>query len=102
MRWGVAVFPGSCDDDDVVHCLRNVLGQDVRTLWHKDPFPDGCDGVVLPGGFSYGDYLRAGAMARFSPVMQGIVEFARGRRAGARHLQRFSDPLRVRTCCPVP
>ena len=76
MRWGVAVFPGSCDDDDVVHCLRHVLGQDVRTLWHKDPFPGGCDGVVLPGGFSYGDYLRAGAMARFSPVMQGIVDFA--------------------------
>jgi len=78
MRWGVAVFPGSCDDDDVVHCLRHVLGQDVRTLWHKDPFPGGCDGVVLPGGFSYGDYLRAGAMARFSPVMQGIVDFADG------------------------
>jgi len=77
MRWGVAVFPGSCDDDDVVHCLREVLGQDVRTLWHKDRFDGDCDGVVLPGGFSYGDYLRAGAMARFSPVMQGIVEFAR-------------------------
>ena len=76
MRWGVAVFPGSCDDDDVAHCLGRVLGQDVRTLWHKDPFPGGCDGVVLPGGFSYGDYLRAGAMARFAPVMQGIVEFA--------------------------
>ena len=77
MRWGVAVFPGSCDDDDVVHCLRNVLGQDVRTLWHKDRFPGGCDAVVLPGGFSYGDYLRAGAMARFAPLMQGVVEFAR-------------------------
>ena len=76
MRWGVAVFPGSCDDDDVAHCLRSVLGQDVRILWHKDPFPGGCDGVILPGGFSYGDYLRAGAMARFAPVMQGIVEFA--------------------------
>ncbi len=76
MRWGVTVFPGSCDDDDVVHCLRHVLGHDVRTLWHKEPFPGGCDGVVLPGGFSYGDYLRAGAMARFSPVMGGIVEFA--------------------------
>ena len=76
MRWGVAVFPGSCDDDDVVHCLRHVLGHDVRTLWHKDPFDGGCDGVVLPGGFSYGDYLRAGAMARFAPVMQGVVDFA--------------------------
>lgn len=76
MRWGVAVFPGSCDDDDVVYCLRNVLGQDVRTLWHKDAFDGSCDGVVLPGGFSFGDYLRAGAMARFAPVMQGIIEFA--------------------------
>ncbi len=76
MRWGVAVFPGSCDDDDVVHCLRHVLGHDVRTLWHNDPFDGQCDGVVLPGGFSYGDYLRAGAMARFAPVMRGIVDFA--------------------------
>jgi len=76
MHWGVVVFPGSCDDDDVVYALEAVLGQDVRRLWHKDMLEDCCDAIVLPGGFSYGDYLRAGAMARFSPLMRGIVDFA--------------------------
>jgi phosphoribosylformylglycinamidine synthase I len=76
MRWGVVVFPGSCDDDDVVYTLETVMGQDVRRLWHKDSFEGACEAVVLPGGFSYGDYLRAGAMARFSPLMRGIVDFA--------------------------
>lgn len=76
MHWGVVVFPGSCDDDDVVYALEAVLGQDVHRLWHKDVLENGCDAIVLPGGFSYGDYLRAGAMAQFSPLMQGIVDFA--------------------------
>ena len=77
MRWGVIVFPGSCDEQDVYDCLRNDLRQKVEFLWHKDHLERKFDCIVLPGGFSYGDYLRAGAMARFSPIMQGVVEFAR-------------------------
>ena len=77
MRWGVVAFPGSCDEQDVYDCLKHVLRQRVEFLWHKDKLNGKFDCLVLPGGFSYGDYLRAGAMARFSPIMQGIVEFAR-------------------------
>ncbi|MCH7569282.1 MAG: phosphoribosylformylglycinamidine synthase subunit PurQ [Deltaproteobacteria bacterium] len=77
MRWGVIVFPGSCDEQDVHYCLKDVLGQKVDYLWHKDRLVGRWDCLVLPGGFSYGDYLRAGAMARFSPIMQGVIEFAR-------------------------
>lgn len=76
MHWGVVVFPGSCDDDDVVYALQDVLRQNVQRLWHKDALEDGCDAIILPGGFSYGDYLRAGAMARFSPLMRGVIDFA--------------------------
>lgn len=77
MRWGVIVFPGSCDEQDVYDCLRHNLRQKVEFLWHKDRLNGKLDCIVLPGGFSYGDYLRCGAMARFSPIMQGVIEFAR-------------------------
>ena len=77
MRWGVIVFPGSCDEQDVYDCLKHVLKQKVELLWHKDRLDSKVDCVVLPGGFSYGDYLRAGAMARFSPIMEGVMDFAR-------------------------
>jgi phosphoribosylformylglycinamidine synthase len=77
MRWGVIVFPGSCDDQDVFDALKIELGQKVKFLWHKDELTGRFDCIVLPGGFSYGDYLRCGAMARFSPVMRGVVKFAR-------------------------
>ena len=77
MRWGVIVFPGSCDDQDVFDSLKRELGQKVKFLWHKDDLAGRFDCIVLPGGFSYGDYLRCGAMARFSPVMRGVVKFAR-------------------------
>ena len=77
MRWGVIVFPGSCDEQDVHYCLSDVLGQKVKYLWHKDRLEGNWDCLVLPGGFSYGDYLRPGAMGRFSPIMQGVVEYAR-------------------------
>jgi phosphoribosylformylglycinamidine synthase len=77
MRWGVIVFPGSCDDQDVYDSLKDELGQQVDFLWHKDELKSGYDCIVLPGGFSYGDYLRCGAMARFSPVMRGVIDFAR-------------------------
>jgi phosphoribosylformylglycinamidine synthase I len=78
MRWGVVVFPGSCDDQDVFNALKRDLGQKVKRLWHKDQLSGQFDCLVLPGGFSYGDYLRCGAMARFSPIMQGVIKFARG------------------------
>ena len=76
MRWGIVVFPGSCDDHDVYYCLKNVLKQKAEFLWHKNPLQGHWDCLVLPGGFSYGDYLRTGAVARFSPVMEGVVKFA--------------------------
>jgi phosphoribosylformylglycinamidine synthase I len=76
MRWGVITFPGSCDDQDVVDSLQLDLRQTVESLWHKDELHGDFDCLVLPGGFSYGDYLRCGAMARFSPVMRGVVKFA--------------------------
>jgi phosphoribosylformylglycinamidine synthase len=77
MRWGIIVFPGSCDDQDVFDSLAQDARQEVDFLWHKDELKAGYDCLVLPGGFSYGDYLRCGAMARFSPVMRGVIDFAR-------------------------
>ena len=77
MKVGVVVFPGSNCDHDTVHVLGEVCGQDVRLVWHKDSDLSELDAVILPGGFSYGDYLRTGAIARFSPVMKAVGEFAR-------------------------
>jgi phosphoribosylformylglycinamidine synthase len=79
MKFGVIVFPGSNCDDDMVHVLGTVLGQEVVKIWHKETvLPDFGMGdcIVLPGGFSYGDYVRAGAIAQFSPVMQAVKAFA--------------------------
>ncbi|MCX6274799.1 MAG: phosphoribosylformylglycinamidine synthase subunit PurQ [Bacteroidetes bacterium] len=76
MKFGVVVFPGSNCDEDMVYVLRNVMKQQVVKLWHKDHSLQGCDFIVLPGGFSYGDYLRSGAIARFSPIMKEVIEFA--------------------------
>jgi phosphoribosylformylglycinamidine synthase I len=76
MKWGVVRFPGSLDDGDAFHALRDVLGQDAAMLWHKDETLAGAECVVLPGGFSYGDYLRCGAIARFSPIMKSVAKFA--------------------------
>jgi phosphoribosylformylglycinamidine synthase len=75
MRWGVITFPGSNDDPQAARALEH-LGESVVHLWHKDASLAGLDCVVLPGGFSYGDYLRCGAMARFSPIMAAVAEFA--------------------------
>ena len=77
MRWGIVTFPGSLDDRDAGYVLERIFGDSVTTLWHKDRSLHGVDCVLLPGGFSYGDYLRAGALARFSPVMESVVAFAR-------------------------
>ncbi len=76
MRCGVVVFPGSNCDHDVYHVLKHLLSQEVLFLWHGDASIRDCDLVVLPGGFSYGDYLRAGAMAVHSPIMTAVREFA--------------------------
>ena len=76
MRWAVVQFPGSNCDQDVLHVLKNVLAQEVDYIWHKDSSLKGADAVVLPGGFSYGDYLRCGAIARFSPIMPAVKEAA--------------------------
>ncbi len=73
---GVVVFPGSNCDMDAYNAFGTVLNQKVELLWHKDRSLDGVDVVVLPGGFSYGDYLRSGAIARFSPIMSEVVKFA--------------------------
>ncbi len=79
MKFGVVVFPGSNCDRDMIHSLRHDMGQEVIELWHKDEdlsafHTDDC--IVLPGGFSFGDYMRCGAIARFSPMMQSVVKFA--------------------------
>lgn len=76
MKFGVVIFPGSNCDEDIIHVLQNVMGQQVVRLWHKDHDLQGADFIVLPGGFSFGDYLRSGAIARFSPIMQEVIQFA--------------------------
>lgn len=75
-KFGVVVFPGSNCDHDTYYVLRKVLDQDVIFLWHKQSTIEDCDVIILPGGFSYGDYLRTGAIARFSPIMNEVIKFA--------------------------
>jgi len=77
MKFGVVVFPGSNCDHDAYHAIENVLKQPVEFIWHQSEDLANCDAVILPGGFSYGDYLRTGAIARFSPVMKSVERFAR-------------------------
>ncbi len=76
MRFGIVVFPGSNCDHDAYYACKKVLGEDAVFLWHKEESLEGVDAVILPGGFSYGDYLRCGAIARFSPIMQEVIRFA--------------------------
>jgi phosphoribosylformylglycinamidine synthase len=76
MKIGVVIFPGSNCDQDLIYVFQKILGQEVVPLWHKDHDLQGVDFVALPGGFSYGDYLRSGAIARFSPIMQEVISFA--------------------------
>ncbi len=77
MNFGVIVFPGSNGDHDALHAIGEVLGQPVRAIWHRETSLDGIECVIVPGGFAYGDYLRAGAIARFSPIMGAVERFAR-------------------------
>lgn len=76
MKFGVVTFPGSNCDQDMVYVLESILNQKVEQLWHKDTDLKGCDFIVLPGGFSYGDYLRSGAIAKLSPIMGKVIEHA--------------------------
>ena len=95
VRVGVVVFPGSNCDRDTLHALE-LAGAEAVPLWHEQADLDGVAAVVLPGGFAYGDYLRAGVIARFCPVMRAVAAFAGRRWAGARHLQRLPGPGRGR------
>jgi len=76
MKFGVLIFPGSNCDHDMIYVLRNILKQEVVELWHKDSDLQNVDAVAIPGGFSFGDYLRSGAIAQFSPIMEKVIEFA--------------------------
>lgn len=77
MKFAIVVFPGSNCDHDAYHAAKHVLGQDADFVWHKESDLKAADVVILPGGFSHGDYLRTGAIAKFSPVMKSVAEFAR-------------------------
>jgi len=77
MKFAVIVFPGSNCDHDAYHTAKHVLGQDAEFVWHKETSLKGADAVILPGGFSHGDYLRTGAIARFSPIMSPVADFAK-------------------------
>ncbi|REJ80900.1 MAG: phosphoribosylformylglycinamidine synthase subunit PurQ [Bacteroidetes bacterium] len=76
MKTGIVVFPGSNCDEDMVYVVQHIMKQPTVKLWHKDHSLQNCDLIILPGGFSYGDYLRSGAIARFSPIMNEVMEFA--------------------------
>ncbi|MHB1050858.1 MAG: phosphoribosylformylglycinamidine synthase subunit PurQ [Bacteroidota bacterium] len=76
LKFGIVVFPGSNCDHDAYHAIKHVLQQDADFLWHKETDLKGADVIILPGGFSYGDYLRTGAIARFSPIMNEVIRFA--------------------------
>ena len=93
MKFGIVVFPGSNCDEDAFHAARDLFGQDAEYLWHKDADLKGADVLILPGGFAHGDYLRTGAMARFSPIMGPVRAFAE--RGGPVLGSAISGPLRV-------
>jgi phosphoribosylformylglycinamidine synthase subunit PurQ / glutaminase len=78
LRWGVLVFPGTNCELETCHVVRDVLGHEARMVWHQETDLSGLDAVIVPGGFAHGDYLRAGAVARFSPVLDAVREFAEG------------------------
>lgn len=77
MNFGVVIFPGSNCDKDIISCIERTINQKVIELWHKDTDLQNCDVIFLPGGFSFGDYLRSGAIAKFSPIMEKVIDFGR-------------------------
>ena len=95
MRVSILQFPGSNCDWDSEHAVKDVLGIPAQRVWHKDQLPAETEAVIVPGGFSFGDYLRCGAIARFSPIMRGLGICCK-RRTGPWHLQRVPDSMRVR------
>ena len=94
MKFGIVVFPGSNCDEDCHHVAKDLLGCEAEFIWHHDRDLKGADAVILPGGFAYGDYLRAGALARFSPVMESVADVREEGRRGPRHLQRLPGAAR--------
>lgn len=76
MKFGVVVFPGSNCDEDMVYVLKDIMKQDTVKLWHKNTDLENCTHIIIPGGFSYGDYLRSGAIAKFSPIMEHVIKHA--------------------------
>src|SRR2546423_14604791 len=78
MKFGIVILPGSNCDHDTMHVTKDVLGADAEFLWHKDTDLKGSDCIIIPGGFAYGDYLRAGALAKFAPIMEPIRRHAAG------------------------
>ena len=77
MKIGIVIFPGTWSDRDTFYALSEVIKIDSEYIWHKEQSLNNCDFIILPGGFSYGDYLRTGAIASFSPIMQKVIEFAK-------------------------
>ena len=102
MKVAILQFPGSNCDWDAEHAVKDVLGLPAQRVWHKDPLPSETEAVIVPGGFSFGDYLRCGAIARFSPITADLKRFAGQGGAGFGNLQRLSDSLRggSATRCP--
>jgi phosphoribosylformylglycinamidine synthase len=104
MTIGVVVFPGSNCDRDVQWATEGCLNLPTRRLWHEETDLSGLDAVVLPGGFSYGDYLRCGAIARFAPVLQSLMDFASKGGTSSGHLQRLpsADGIGIAPWSPHP
>src|SRR5258708_34327142 len=95
MNFAVLQFPASNCDQDALHVLRDVCGHSARFLWHKETSLGNADAVIVPGGFSYGDYLRTGAIARFSPAMQAVQTFAANAGLGAGDFKGFPQSCRT-------
>ena len=101
MKFGIIVFPGSNCDHDAYHVISKQVGQPVDFIWHRDTNLNSYDALIIPGGFSYGDYLRAGALARFSPVMESVKKFA----ATGRFVLGICNGFQILCeagCCPAP
>ena len=99
MKFGVVVFPGSNCEHDCYYLIQSVLGKPVEYIWHQNTSVQGFDAIVLPGGFAYGDYLRTGALAKFSPVMTAIGEFAQCREISEKTLDPdFERNPRIHRC----
>ena len=97
MNFAVIQFPGSNCDQDCIAAINGLDGLQAEYVWHKETSLDNFDAIVLPGGFAYGDYLRCGAIARFSPIMNAVISDAQRRQARARHVQRVSGLVRSRS-----